>query len=73
MPSGDFALKVPQIKEAADLYLNQHWSLTELANKYGVSRDAVTNGLAWMGIKPRKPLEGRLVYIKRHGCMQALR
>jgi len=67
MARGDFALTVPQMKEAARLYLEEKLSVAQIAPRFDVSRCAVQNALAYLGVPSRTPLEGRLL---RFGAMR---
>lgn len=58
MASGDFALKAPQMREAADLY-RQGYSHRQIAARFRVSACAVKNALAYMGVPPREKIEAR--------------
>ncbi len=59
MPGRDFALKVPQMREAARLYADG-WSHYQIAVRFNVSRFAVRNALALVGIPPRSRKAGEL-------------
>jgi hypothetical protein len=48
----NYALTVPQIKEAAKLYA-KGYSMIDLEAHFGVSRQAVKNGLLLAGVKLR--------------------
>lgn len=52
MPQGDYALKVPQMHEAARLY-RAGYSWRQIAERFDVSQNAVKNALAYMGVPPR--------------------
>jgi DNA-binding CsgD family transcriptional regulator len=58
MPA-NHALKMPQAKEAARLY-ERGLSTAQIGRHFGVSRQAVGNALASLGVQLRTPLEGRL-------------
>lgn len=54
-------LKTTQIAEAAQMYRNGY-SARQIAEHFGVSKNAVQNALAYAQIKPRTADEGRRTY-----------
>jgi transposase len=56
MACGDFALTVPQMREAARLY-QEGKSRRQVAQHFGVSAKAVTNSLRYQGVSMRPRVE----------------
>lgn len=59
MRTGNFALKMPQMREAARLYA-EGWSAQQLAERFHVHKSTMQDSLKYMGVKPRTPQEGRI-------------
>lgn len=70
MAAGDFALTTPQMRQAAHLYQTEHWSARQIADHFGVSKNAVQNALSYMGVQPRSALHGRLLRLA-HRAVEA--
>ncbi len=63
MARGDYALKVPEMKEAARLYTEKLWSASQIAYHFGVCPSAVKNALRFQGVQMRDRVEAlRLRY-----------
>jgi hypothetical protein len=58
MAGRTFTLRLDQMRLAAKLY-EEGWSHFQLAERFDVSRNAVQNALAYMGVKSRAPQAGR--------------
>jgi hypothetical protein len=58
MAGRTYALRLDQMREAARLYADG-WSHSQLAERFGVSRNAVQNALAYTGVKSRTHQAGR--------------
>lgn len=60
----NFALNTAQIAKAADMHAHGH-SLGDIAVHFGISRQAIKNGLAVIGVKPRDREQARRIAVIR--------
>ncbi len=58
MPAGDFALRVPEMRQAVQMYESGR-SMRQIADKFGVSQHAVKNALTYCGVARREKQEAR--------------
>lgn len=70
MGAGDYILKAPQMKQVAHLY-SCGYSMAQIADYFGVSKNAIKNALTYEGVQPREKFEARKLRDKQRALVTA--